>query len=134
LGLPQVRDESHQHPDQHEQDGRRDRVATREGTARDQGDTEQDDHLESKHEHILTSNRSAAPRPALICWIRRVLSKHSARSASSSAFQLMKRALRSRGELAERRLWSTDIPGRPPSHVHGVEIVGASHRSSAIDH
>ena len=55
LGLPQVRHEPDQHPDQHEQDGRRDRVAARERAARDQGDPEHDDHFESKHGLILTS-------------------------------------------------------------------------------
>jgi hypothetical protein len=48
LGLPQARREPEQHPDQHEQDGRRDRLAPRERAAGDQGDPEQDDHLESE--------------------------------------------------------------------------------------
>ena len=50
-----MRHEPNQHPNQHQEDGRRDRVAARERAARDQGDTQQYDHLESKHELILTS-------------------------------------------------------------------------------
>ena len=49
LHVPQVRREPDQHSDQDQQDGGCDRVAARERAARDQGDTEQDDHLESKH-------------------------------------------------------------------------------------
>ena len=55
LSLPQVRREPDQHTNQHEEDGWCDRVAARKGAARDQGDTQQYDHLESKHGLILTS-------------------------------------------------------------------------------
>jgi hypothetical protein len=55
LRLPEVRHETDQHPDQDQQDGRRDRIAARERAARDKGDPQQDNHLESEHGLILSS-------------------------------------------------------------------------------
>ena len=78
LGLPQARHEADQHPHQHEQDGRRDRVTARQSAAGDQGDPEHDDHLESQHGLILTGlvpddhlPRECVPRERRGFYVRR---------------------------------------------------------------